>query len=221
MRLPTLIYFTQPSTQNIPLLMSFRRISLLTAATLVFCTVAVGVACAQSSHTITDFTLRSATNSTVALSSYASNKAVVVIFINQNCAFSKLYQSRLSNLASTYGGQGVQFLFIEVPINLDAASTNDAQKLVIKSGSSNIAYLTDEGQKVSTQLGATKTPEVVVLQPASGGFSVRYKGGIDDNPQVEGDVRQRYLAQALDNLLAGRPVGVADNRAAGCLIKKF
>jgi len=200
--------------------MSFRRISLLAAATLVFCTVGMGVALAQGQRTVTDFTLKNAANAPVSLSGYASSKAVVVVFISQNCPFSKSYQDRMNALSSTYGGRGVQFLFIEAPINIDAASGN-AQKLVLKSDNDNITYLTDEGQKVSTQLGATKTPEVVVLQPAGNGFAVRYKGAIDDNPQVESDVRQRYLAQALDNLLAGRPAGIADTRVAGCLIKKF
>ena len=199
--------------------MSFRQISLLAAATLVFCTVGMGVALAQGQRTVTDFTLKNAANAPVSLSGYATSKAVVVVFISQNCPFSKSYQDRLNALASSYGGRGVQFLFIEAPINIDAAS--NTQKLVLKSDNNNIAYLTDEGQKVSTQLGATKTPEVVVLQPAGNGFAVRYKGAIDDNPQVESDVRQRYLAQVLDNLLAGRPAGVADTRAAGCLIKKF
>ena len=50
---------------------------------------------------------------------------------------------------------------------------------------------------------------------------MRYKGAIDDNPQIENYVKEKYLEQVLDNLLAGRPVGVADKRAAGCLIKRF
>jgi len=201
--------------------MSGNRFSILAAATLFFCAAAFSPAHAQGSRTVTDFTLQNAAKANVSLSSYASNKAVVVVFINQNCTYSKLYQDRLSALASTYGGRGVQFLFIDTPINLDAANAGDAQRLSIKSSSGGIAYLTDEGQKASNLLGATKTPEVVVLQPASGGFAVRYKGGIDDNPQQESDARQHYLAQVLDNLLAGRAAGVADNRPAGCLIKKF
>jgi len=50
---------------------------------------------------------------------------------------------------------------------------------------------------------------------------VRYKGAIDDNPQVEAYVKEAYLARALDNVLAGRPAGGADKRAAGCLIKRM
>ncbi|TGE22926.1 redoxin domain-containing protein [Hymenobacter metallicola] len=202
--------------------MTFRRISLLAAAALVFSALAVGVARAQDGRTVSDFTLKSPTNASVTLSSYAKNKAVVVVFVNPNCAFSKLYQNRLNALNSAYSGRGVQFLFINTPINLEAtADAADAEKLKMKTtGADDYPYLTDESQQVSGLLGATKTPEAVVLVPAGSGFVVRYKGAIDDNAQVEAYAKDKYLAQALDNILAGRPVGVTDKRAAGCLIKK-
>ncbi|WBA40286.1 redoxin domain-containing protein [Hymenobacter canadensis] len=201
--------------------MSIRRISILAAATLLFCTVAaVGVARAQGGRTVSDFSLRSATNTEVALKSYAGSKAVVVVFLNPNCAYSKLYQNRLAALNTQFSGRGVQFLFINAPINLEAsADLSEAEKLKVKA-TADLPLLTDEGQKVSSLLGATKTPEVVVLQPVGDGFAVRYKGAIDDNPLVESDVQERYVQQALTNLLAGRPVGVADKRGAGCLIKR-
>ncbi|GAB2454699.1 hypothetical protein GCM10011375_02270 [Hymenobacter qilianensis] len=203
--------------------MLFRRISIIAAAALLFCTVAISVAKAQDGRTVTDFSLTSPTNATVTLSSYASNKAVVVVFVNPNCAFSKLYQSRLNALTAAYSGKGVQFLFINAPINLEAtADAADADKLKMKStGSDDYPYLTDPGQKVSGLLGATKTPEAFVLQPAENGFVVRYRGAIDDNAQVEAYAKERYVAQVLDNILAGKPAGVADKRAAGCLIKRM
>ena len=204
--------------------MLFRRISIIAAAALLFCTVAVSVARAQTGRTIDDFSLQTAANAPVKLSSYADRKAVVVVFVNPNCAFSRQYQSRLAALNTTYSGQGIQFLFINAPINLEAtAEAIDADKLKVKAtgDAPDLPYLTDEGQQVSTLLGATKTPEVVVLQPAATGFVVRYKGAIDDNPQVEAYVKESYLAQALTNLVAGRPVGVTDKRAAGCLIKRM
>jgi thiol-disulfide isomerase/thioredoxin len=202
--------------------MSLRRISVITAAALLFCTVAVSVARAQGSRSVSDFSLKNSANTEVALKSYAGSKAVVVVFVNPNCAFSKLYQNRLSALATSYSSRGVEFLFINTPINLEAsADAQDAEKLKLKTtGGADLPLLVDEGQKVSTLLGATKTPEAILLQPVGEGFAVRYKGAIDDNPQVEGYVKERYLQQALDNILAGRASGVADKRAAGCLIKQ-
>ncbi|MBT9391687.1 redoxin domain-containing protein [Hymenobacter sp. NST-14] len=202
--------------------MSLRRISLVAAAALLFCAVGLSTARAQG-RSVANFSLKNATNTEISLKGFSANKAVVVVFINPNCAFSKLYQNRLAALNANYGAKGVQFLFVNTPINLEASAESAAvEKIKIKvTGGAELPLLTDEGQQVSTLLGATKTPEVVVLQPAGGGFAVRYKGAIDDNPQIENYVKEKYLEQVLDNLLAGRPAGVADKRAAGCLIKRF
>jgi peroxiredoxin len=193
--------------------MSFRRISILAAVALLAVTLAVGVARAQTGTTVADFTLKTAANADVALKSYANDKAVVVVFLNPACAFSRLYQERLASLSSNYRSRGVQFLFINVPINLDAPGT-------AAPGEVELPTLTDASQQVATLLGVSKTAEAVVLQPAAGGFAIRYRGAIDDNPQVAGSVQQFYLKQVLDNVLAGRPAGIEGKRAAGCLIKR-
>ena len=193
--------------------MSFRRLSILTAVAVLAVSLAVGVARAQTGSTISNFTLKTAANADVALKSYAGNKAVVVVFLNPACAFSRLYQERLASLSSVYRGKGVEFLFINVPINLEAPGT-------AAPGEVELPTLTDATQQVSGLLGVSKTAEAVVLQPVAGGFAIRYRGAIDDNPQLASNVQQHFLKQVLDNVLAGRAAGVEDKRAAGCLIKR-
>ena len=193
--------------------MSFRRLSILTAVAVLAVSLAVGVARAQTGSTISNFTLKTAANADVALKTYAGNKAVVVVFLNPACAFSRLYQERLASLSSVYRGKGVEFLFINVPINLEAPGT-------AAPGEVELPTLTDASQQVSGLLGVNKTAEAVVLQPVAGGFAIRYRGAIDDNPQLASNVQQHYLKQVLDNVLGGRAAGVEDKRAAGCLIKR-
>ncbi|MGI4863213.1 MAG: hypothetical protein ACRYFZ_04770 [Janthinobacterium lividum] len=189
--------------------MLLRKLPLLLAAALLVATVTVGIVRAQSG-TVADFTVQKNGGGSASLSAYNSQKAVVVIFVNPACAFTRLYQERLTALSSAYGSRGVQFMFVNVPINLDAN----------EGGGASLATFSDDGGVASAALGVTKTTEAVVLQPAAGGFAVRYRGAIDDNPQVASGVQQPYLRQVLDNVLAGRPAGVADKRAAGCLIKR-
>ena len=195
------------------LAMSFRRISILAAVALLAVTLAVGVARAQSvGSTVADFTLKTATNSNVSLKSYAGKKAVVVVFLSPACPFSLAYQGRLAALSSSYQAKGVEFLFINAPIYTESTNPTAPGKL-------DLPTLTDASQQASGLLGATKTTEAVVLQPTAGGFAIRYRGAIDDNPQMAGSVQQAYLKQVLDNLLAGRPAGVEEKRAAGLKIK--
>ena len=192
--------------------MTLRRIAILTAVALLAVGLAVGTARAQG-NTVADFTLKTAANADITLKSYTGKKAVVVVFLNPACAFSRLYQARLASLSNRYGGQGVQFLFINVPINLDAPGTATP-------GEVELPTLADPTAQASALLGISKTAEVAVLQPEGGSFAVRYRGAIDDNPQQAASVQQRYVQQVLDNLLAGRPAGIESKRAAGCLIKR-
>ncbi|OON69191.1 hypothetical protein B0919_10095 [Hymenobacter sp. CRA2] len=170
---------------------------------------------------VSDFTLKRADNSAVSLSSFTGRKAVVVVFTNPACPFSRLYQSRLSSLSSTYAAQGVEFLFVTAPINLEqTAETLNSDKLKVKTSGADVSYLTDEGLKAISLLGVTKTPEAVVLQPVAGGFTVRYRGAIDDNPQMEAYAKEHYLKSAIDAVVAGQSAAIAEKRASGCLIKR-
>jgi len=195
--------------------MSFRKLSGLTrglsclAAALLLAAFALSPARAQSTVPA-DLSFQQTSGGSVALSAFAGRKAVVVVFLNPACAYTRLYQERLSALSSAFGGRGVQFLFVNVPINLDANEGG---------GSGALATYADSGP-ASAALGVSRTTEAVVLQPVGGSFAVRYRGAIDDNPQVASGVQQAYLQQVLESLLAGRPTAVADKRAAGCLIKR-
>ncbi|AYA38687.1 thioredoxin family protein [Hymenobacter oligotrophus] len=201
--------------------MSFRRLTLLTAALLLTAAALATTARAQTAL-VTDFSLTKANNTSLNLSSLASSKAVVVVFTNPACPFSRLYQNRLGALSSSYASRGVEFLFVTAPINIEqTAEALDADKLKVKtSAGPELQYLTDEGLKTAALLGVSKTPEAVVLQPAAGGFVVRYRGAIDDNPQMESYAKDRYLKNALDAVLAGHNAPIAEKRASGCLIKK-
>ncbi|MBK7653716.1 MAG: hypothetical protein IPJ20_27545 [Flammeovirgaceae bacterium] len=68
--------------------------------------------------------------------------------------------------------------------------------------------------------GARKTPEVFLLSMAGGKFTVVYSGAIDDNPQTASDVKQTFLKDAIEKLLAGQKVDVAVERVAGCTIRR-
>ena len=78
--------------------------------------------------------------------------------------------------------------------------------------------LKDVGNALADRLGAERTPEVFVLDQ---GRVVRYRGRIDDQFSfgVHRPVPTRHeLADALEDLLAGRAVAVARTEVAGCRI---
>ena len=170
------------------------------------------------SDKVADFTLQGVGNTKVSLSDFANSKTVVLVFTNNTCPYAKLYENRLITLSSTYANKGVQFIFVNPGIGMGEGSET-LEDMATKNY--RFPYLADEGQKVSSSFGATKTPEVFVLHNTSNGFVLKYKGAIDDNPQVESGVKNPYLKSVIDEVLANRSVTVADKRATGCLIRKY
>jgi hypothetical protein len=80
-------------------------------------------------------------------------------------------------------------------------------------------YLVDETQLVAKAFGATNTPHVFVLFKNGSDLKVAYIGTIDDNARNPSDVTKKYVENAVDALLTGKPVPTTKTRAVGCGIK--
>ena len=80
-------------------------------------------------------------------------------------------------------------------------------------------YLKDATQEVYRTYGATRTPHIYVLTKDQGDYVVSYIGAIDDNYQDASAVKEPYLANALDALLAGSKPDPSSTKAIGCSIK--
>jgi peroxiredoxin len=171
---------------------------------------------------VQNFTLTSPDGKTASLAGYAASKAVVVVFINHFCPNGRIYGKRLQEMAAAYAGKGVSFVFISPTISMeDGGAQVKALAEEIPATGEALYVFPDQGHQVTNQFGATKIPEVFVLQGTAGSFVLKYKGAIDDNPQLETGVRNPYLRQALEAVLANRPVPTPEKRPFGCRIKRF
>lgn len=77
-------------------------------------------------------------------------------------------------------------------------------------------YLHDESQAVARAYGVERTPEIFLLD--SRGVCV-YEGALDDNPKDASAVKDRPLKDAIEDVLAERPVRRAQTAAIGCTVK--
>ena len=169
---------------------------------------------------VENFSLKTNNGTVASLADLNNSKVVVVVFVNKNCPNGRIYGPRLKSLAESYSSKGVSFLYINSVISMEASGA-DAKQVPTPASGNDVTVLQDEDQKISKQFGATKIPEVFVLQQTNGSFQLKYKGAIDDNPQLEASVKTNYLQNALDAVLANRSVAVPEKRALGCMIKRF
>jgi thiol-disulfide isomerase/thioredoxin len=79
----------------------------------------------------------------------------------------------------------------------------------------NFPYLRDRDQAVAHRYGAQCTPHFLVFDQD---FRLRYQGRFDDDRDGR-NVKQRYLPDAVDALLAGRDPPAPQSWAIGCSIK--
>ena len=80
-------------------------------------------------------------------------------------------------------------------------------------------YLVDESQNVAKTYGATKTPHIYLLKNEGGSYKVEYIGAIDDNSQDVAAVKEKYLENAIAQVMKNEKVTINYTKALGCSIK--
>ena len=141
------------------------------------------------------------------------SKAVVVIFDATRCPYAIGYKGRVAEMGKEYAAKGVAFVTINSNKTEAAAEVAEDAK---KNGFG-FPVLKDEGNKVADLYAARKTPEVYVLSPAG---TLLYHGRIDETHEDPKNVKSPDLRNALDAILAGKPVPAAETKAFGCSIKR-
>ncbi|SFX12163.1 thioredoxin family protein [Cytophaga hutchinsonii] len=177
----------------------------------------------QIGDEIKNFSMLNVTNQTVlSLTDYNDQKVVVIIFTNNNCAYAKLYEQRIANLAKQYNTSGVAFLLVNPSVsNSDKFETIEAMRKKIQNDKSLYPYLADTTQSLAISFGVQRLPDAFVLKKMETSFRLVYKGSIDDNPQSAEDVSNRFLSDAISAMVLNRSIKVADTRAVGCLLKPY
>ena len=164
-----------------------------------------------------DVRMKGVTGTEVSIAEAAGTKGTLVIFTCNHCPWVKMWQTRIATIGNAALKRGVGV--IAVNSNDPAAYPEDgfaemkarAKKLGFK-----FPYVVDETSELARAYGATHTPEAYLLD-AQG--NLVYHGGVDDNARDEKAVKQPWLRQAVEALVDGKPVPLAETKALGCGIK--
>ena len=153
----------------------------------------------------------------VALDSFAGSKALVVAFWCNHCPYVRAYERRFVDWADKVRPLGVGVVAINS--NDETNYPEDAfEHMVTRAREQryNFPYLRDADQKVATMYGAQCTPHFLVFDKD---LRLAYQGRFDDNKERPEEVKQRYLPDVVDALLAGKPAPRSETWAIGCSIK--
>jgi peroxiredoxin len=167
-----------------------------------------------------DFKLKNVDGKMVSLADFKDAKGYVVIFTCNHCPYAIAYEDRIIALHNKYSVKG--YPVVDINPNDPAAQPQDSYEKMIERAKEKkfpFVYLFDEGQKVYPVYGATRTPHVFLLNKKGGDMIVEYIGTIDDNFQDASKVKDTFLENAIDALLAGKKPAVTETKAIGCSIK--
>src|SRR4051812_29861580 len=159
------------------------------------------------------------------LKDFAGAKVLVVVFTCNHCPTAQAYEGRIIKMHADYKDRGVALVAISPndprAVRLDELGYTDVSdslaemKIRAKDKGFQFPYLYDgETQKTSLAYGALATPHVLIFDADR---KLRYNGRIDDADVKP--VKSHDARNAIDALLAGRPVKVEKTRVFGCSTK--
>jgi len=148
------------------------------------------------------------------LASFAKQRAIVIAMTSTSCPLSQKYLPTLAKLAESYSKREVTWILVN-PLATDKIGE---MQLAARSLGGKALYIPDPDRSLARAVGALTTTDVIVLDAAR---TVVYHGAIDDQygqGYALDNPRHRYLADALEELLAGRQPQVAATGALGCVL---
>jgi len=173
-----------------------------------------------------DFALPGVDGQMHRLADYAADTVLVIVFTCNHCPIAQQYEQRIQQLYDDYRGKGVAVVAIEPnapdAIRIDELDSTDMSdtlaemKLRVAYKHLTYPYLYDGAtQAVARAYGPQATPHVFIFDRTR---HLRYEGRIDNSYRIE-LVKTHDARDAIDALLAGRPIAVTHTGVFGCSTK--
>jgi peroxiredoxin len=159
-----------------------------------------------------DFTLPDVDGTNRTLASLKGKNGTVILFIAVQCPVSNAYNERMEQLAQDFKAKGINVIGINSNVTDDAG----AVKAHAVEHKFSFVVLKDPGNKVADSLGAKVTPEAYLLDASN---KLVYHGRIDNSKDPAG-VNSSELRDAMNLVLAGKPVEKTGAASFGCTIKR-
>lgn len=158
------------------------------------------------------FELKALDDKTHRLADY-KDKIVVLEWMNQGCPFSRGTCPKAKAIDEKYREKGVVWLAIDSTHN----QTVEKNAKYVTDNKIPHPVLMDTDGQVGRRYGAKTTPHVFIIRDGK----IVYAGAFDNDPDRSKPKTEYrgYVDEALDALLAGKPVPVASTDPWGCTVK--
>ncbi len=137
---------------------------------------------------------------------------MAVVFSCCHCPYVIAWEDRLNDIARDFAGRAAL-----VAINSNDHAGDTLEQMVLRAAEKGFVFpfLRDDSQEVAHAYAAARTPEVFLFDADD---RLVYQGAPDSDHRDPAAARP-YLREALEAILAGRDVTLADTPAVGCTVK--
>jgi len=173
-----------------------------------------------------DFDLPGVDGKRYTLASFAKAKVLVIVFTANHCPTAQAYEGRIEKLHADFKDRGVQVVLVSPndPKALrldeqgysDLGDTFEEMKIRAKDRGWTMPYLYDgDTEAMSRKYGPVATPHVFVFDVER---KLRFVGRVDDN-ENPAKATTSDARNAIEAVLAGKPVPVETTKVFGCSVK--
>jgi peroxiredoxin len=168
-----------------------------------------------------DFSGTDITGKTVKLGDYAG-KLVVIESYNSDCPYchNHYLTGAMQALQKELAARGVVWLLVNSvnPKNMSHRTPEQAQKEMAAEKMDVTAWIDDSSGAIGHLYGMLTTPHMFVINQDG---TLVYDGAIDDQPDPSHDPKtaRNYVREAVNDVIAGKPVAVSQTKPYGCSVK--
>jgi thiol-disulfide isomerase/thioredoxin len=173
------------------------------------------------------FSLPGTDDLTYTLESFSQAAVLTVVFTANHCPTAQAYEARIKELSAAYSPE--EMILVAISSNYpgavcleelgysDLGDSFEEMKIRATEKEYNFPYLYDgEEQATALAYGALATPHVFIFDRER---KLQYRGRIDDMEDPYKSPNQQDAKNAIEALLAGKPVPVESTKAFGCSMK--
>lgn len=165
-------------------------------------------------ETVDNFELLDCDGKVHSLSDYDDKRFIVVAFLGTECPLAKRYAKRLQRIHDEFSSDGLQL----IAVNSNEQDSLREMRQYLDDHEVDFPFLKDSDHVVADQMGATRNPEVFLLDANR---SIRYQGRIDDQYSIGKSLpkpRNEFLKDAIKEVIADKDVTEPLVKAVGCLL---
>jgi peroxiredoxin len=166
---------------------------------------------------MTDVKMMNVDGKNVTLAAAKGTRGTLVVFTCNHCPWAQAWTDRIVALGNEYSKKGIGVVAVNSnDPNAYEEDSYDAMVVRAKERGMKFPYVVDATSDLARAFGASHTPEAFLFDKNG---KLVYHGAVDDNAREPEKVTARWLHDALEATVAGKPVAVATTKSMGCGIK--